>query len=105
MIVDLERNDLGRVCRFGSVQVIEPRRSRRTQCLSRPATVAGHLREDVRLVDVLRASFPADRSPGHRGRAMQIIDELEPCRRGPYCGAIGYLSAGGTRSSTSRSGR
>ena len=60
------------------------------------ATVAGTLRADVGLVDILRAMFPGGSITGApKIRAMQIIDELEPVRRGPYCGAIGWLGAGG----------
>ncbi len=97
MIVDLERNDLGRICRIGSVKVLEGRMiEAHPSVYHGSATVAGELREDVGLVDVLRATFPGGSIIGApKIRAMQIIDELEPCRRGPYCGAIGYLSADG----------
>jgi anthranilate/para-aminobenzoate synthase component I len=97
MIVDLERNDLGRVCRVGSVEVIEPRVIEAHPTVYHGvATVAGELREDVSLVDLLRATFPGGSVTGApKIRAMEIIDELEPVRRGPYCGAIGYFDGNG----------
>jgi anthranilate/para-aminobenzoate synthase component I len=98
MIVDLQRNDLGRVCRIGSVKVPRPRDIETHPTLHHGvATVTGRLREDVGLVELLRATFPGGSVTGApKIRAMQIIDELEPVRRGPYCGAIGYLDADGT---------
>jgi aminodeoxychorismate synthase component I len=98
MIVDLQRNDLGRVCRIGSVKVPRPRDIETHPTLHHGvATVTGQLREDVGFVDLLRAVFPGGSITGApKIRAMQIIDELEPVRRGPYCGAIGYLDADGT---------
>ena len=102
MIVDLMRNDLGRVCRAGSVVVEELRAIERhgahasTGVLHGVATVAGVLREDADLADLLRAAFPPGSVTGApKIRAMQIIDELEPVPRGPYCGAIGYVSDSG----------
>ena len=97
MIVDLERNDLGRVCRVGSIQVSEPRTIETHPTVYHgAATIEGTLRDDVNLVDLLRATFPGGSVTGApKIRAMQIIDELEPVRRGPYCGAIGYLSVDG----------
>ncbi len=97
MIVDLERNDLGRVCEIGSVHVAEGRviESYPTVCHG-VATICGTLRQDVTFVDLLRAMFPGGSVTGApKIRAMQIIDELEPVRRGPYCGAIGYLDSAG----------
>jgi len=98
MIVDLERNDFGRICRLGSVNVTQPR-----QIESHPtvfhgvAEIEGQLRDDVTFTDLLRAIFPGGSVTGApKIRAMQIIDELEPVRRGPYCGAIGYLDSDGT---------
>jgi para-aminobenzoate synthetase component I len=98
MIVDLERNDLGRVCHVGSVRVTEPRTiETHPTVLHGVATVEGTLRDDVGFVDLLRATFPGGSITGApKIRAMQIIEELEPVRRGPYCGAIGYLDADGT---------
>jgi len=61
------------------------------------ATIEGRLRGDVSFVDLLAATFPGGSVTGApKIRAMQIIDELEPCRRGPYCGAIGYLASDGS---------
>ena len=97
MIVDLERNDLGRICQIGSVRVTNPR-----QIESHPtvyhgvATIEGTLRDDVNFVDLLRATFPGGSITGApKIRAMQIIEELEPTRRGPYCGAIGFVGNDG----------
>jgi len=94
MIVDLERNDLGRVCEVGSVKVTERRAIEEHPTVYHGvATVAGALRPDVGFVDLLRATFPGGSVTGApKIRAMQIIDELEPVRRGPYCGAIGYVA-------------
>lgn len=97
MIVDLERNDLGRVCRTGTVKVSEPRHVERHPTVYHGvATIEGVLRDDVTFLDLLRATFPGGSVTGApKIRAMQIIDELEPVGRGPYCGAIGYLSMDG----------
>ena len=97
MIVDLERNDLGRVCQFGSVRVMEPRSIEpHPTVFHGAATIEGLLRDDVTFVDLLRATFPGGSVTGApKIRAMQIIDELEPVRRGPYCGAVGYLASDG----------
>jgi para-aminobenzoate synthetase component I len=97
MIVDLERNDLGRICRIGSVRVTEPRVIEAHPTVYHgAATVEGELREETSFVDILRATFPGGSVTGTpKIRAMEIIEELEPVRRGPYCGAIGYLSADG----------
>jgi para-aminobenzoate synthetase component 1 len=97
MIVDLERNDLGRVCRPGSIRV---------QGVARPidlptvfhmvTTVRGQLRPEVGLAALLRATFPGGSITGApKRRAMEIIEELEPVRRGPYTGATGWLGAAG----------
>jgi anthranilate/para-aminobenzoate synthase component I len=98
MIVDLERNDLGRVCEIGSVKVTQQRAIEAHPTVYHGvATVEGILRPDVSFVDLLRATFPGGSVTGApKIRAMQIIDELEPVRRGPYCGAIGYLASDGT---------
>jgi anthranilate/para-aminobenzoate synthase component I len=97
MIVDLERNDLGRVCEIGSVRVTEPRTIEAHPTVYHGvASIEAELRPDVSFVDVLRAMFPGGSVTGApKIRAMEIIDELEPQRRGPYCGAIGYLSVDG----------
>lgn len=93
MIVDLERNDLGRVCEIGSVKVSQPRTIEAHPTVYHGvATVEGVLRPEITLVDLLRATFPGGSVTGApKIRAMQIIDELEPVPRGPYCGAIGQL--------------
>ncbi len=93
MIVDLERNDIGRICDVGSVHVdglgyvVEL-----PHLYHRVSRVLGTLRADVGLAQVLRATFPGGSITGApKVRAMQIIAELEPCARGPYCGAIGWF--------------
>ncbi len=98
MIVDLERNDLGRVCEVGTVRVTQRRTvESHPTVLHGVATVEGQLRPDVTLVDLLGATFPGGSITGApKVRAMQIIDELEPVRRGPYCGAIGYIASDGS---------
>jgi aminodeoxychorismate synthase component I len=98
MIVDLERNDLGRVCEVGSVSVLEARAIEAHPTVYHGvATVGGRLRKDMTFVDLLRATFPCGSVTGApKIRAMEIIDELEPVRRGPYCGAVGHLDPDGT---------
>ena len=98
MIVDLERNDLGRICRYGSVDVREVFRIESfAQVHHLVATVEGRIGPNVGLADIIRAVFPGGSITGApKIRAMQIIDELEPNRRGLYTGAIGYLSRGGS---------
>ncbi|WP_406701186.1 aminodeoxychorismate synthase component I [Singulisphaera sp. Ch08] len=98
MIVDLERNDLGRVARFGSVQVSEPLTVESfAQVHHLVATVEGQLRPEAGPIDVVRALFPGGSITGApKIRAMEIIDELEPTRRSLYTGAIGYFGRGGT---------
>jgi para-aminobenzoate synthetase component 1 len=94
MIVDLCRNDLGRVCRYGSVRVSQPRTIESHPTVHHGvAEVSGHLREGVGVGGLLKATFPAGSITGApKIRAMQIIDELEISPRGPYCGAVGYIS-------------
>ena len=98
MIIDLERNDLGRVCEIGSVRVTQPRAvEQHPTVLHTAATIEGLLRPGVTFVDLLRATFPGGSITGApKIRAMEIIEELEPHRRGPYCGAIGYIGGDGT---------
>lgn len=93
MIVDLMRNDLGRVCELGSIAVPTPRRiDRHPTVLHGVAEVEGRLRRGVRMSDLLAATFPPGSVTGApKIRAMQVIDMLEPVRRGPYCGAIGWI--------------
>lgn len=93
MIVDLVRNDLGRVCAYGSVHVPQARVIETHPTVHHGvATVTGTLHPSCDLVDLIRAAFPPGSVTGApKVRAMQIIDELEPVRRGPYCGAIGWL--------------
>jgi anthranilate synthase component I len=97
MLVDLGRNDLGRVCVAGSVRVPEFMGIERfSHVMHLVSTVTGVPAEGVSASDVLRAAFPAGTVTGApKIRAMQIIDELEPTRRGPYAGAVGYLSYSG----------
>ena len=97
MLVDLARNDLGRVCELGSVTVDDFMDVvRYSHVMHLRSTVTGTLRDDVSAVDVLRATFPAGTLSGApKVRAMEIIDELEPTRRGVFGGGIGYLDAAG----------
>lgn len=98
MIVDLERNDLGRVCEFGSVGVVcAADTEEHPTVFHRVATVEGELREDRDALDLIAATFPGGSITGApKVRAMQIIDALEPDPRGPYCGAIGYIGVDGS---------
>jgi para-aminobenzoate synthetase component 1 len=93
MITDLLRNDLGRVCEYGSVQVPELAKLEKfAQVQHLVATVEGRLRNDVTHFTAFASCFPGGSITGApKFRAMEIIDELEPVSRGPYCGAIGYL--------------
>ncbi len=97
MIVDLHRNDLGRVCRTGSVRVAAARRLEAHPTVYHTvAEVTGMLRDDCDAIDALAASFPAGSVTGvPKIRAIEIIDELEPVARGAYCGAIGHLGLDG----------
>jgi para-aminobenzoate synthetase component 1 len=93
MITDLLRNDLGKVCEFGSVQTPELARLERfAQVQHLVSTVEGRLRAGVTHLAALAACFPGGSITGApKFRAMEIIDELEPVARGPYCGCHGYL--------------
>jgi anthranilate synthase component 1 len=97
MLVDLGRNDLGRVCEFGSVVVDQLMEIESySHVMHIVSTVSGTLREGVGAMDALRSVLPAGTLSGApKVRAMQIIDELEPVKRGGYGGAVGYLSYGG----------
>lgn len=94
MLVDLGRNDVGRVARYGSVEVTEFMTVERySHVMHLVSQVEGTLREGLTPMDAVRASFPAGTVSGApKIRAMEIIDELEPTQRGPYAGAVGYLS-------------
>ncbi|MDX8150614.1 chorismate-binding protein [Patulibacter brassicae] len=97
MLVDLSRNDLGRVCDYGTVSVDELMVVETySHVLHIVSAVSGTLREDVAATDALRSVLPAGTLSGApKVRAMQIIDELEPVKRGGYGGAVGYLSWNG----------
>jgi para-aminobenzoate synthetase component I len=97
MLVDLERNDLGRVCDFGSIQVDELMTLERYSHVSHLVShVRGTLRSNATGFDLLRALFPGGTITGvPKIRCMEIIEELEPVRRGPYTGSMGYLSWSG----------
>ncbi|MFP3868567.1 MAG: anthranilate synthase component I [Desulfobacteraceae bacterium] len=97
MLVDLGRNDVGRVARMGSVKVTELFTVERySHVMHIVSHVVGDLEEGKDAVDVLKASFPAGTVSGApKVRAMEIIEELEPTRRGPYAGAVGYLGFSG----------
>ncbi len=97
MLVDLGRNDLGRVCDYGTVKVSDMMTIERySHVMHIVSRVHGRLRDGLGPVDVLRAVFPAGTVSGApKVRAMQIIDELEPTRRGVYAGAVGYVDFSG----------
>jgi anthranilate synthase component I len=97
MLVDLSRNDLGRVCRFNSVTVPELMRVERYSHVSHlVSSVTGELAEGKDALDALVAAFPAGTLSGApKVRAMEIIDELEPQPRGLYGGAVGYIDLRG----------
>jgi anthranilate synthase component 1 len=96
MLVDLGRNDVGRIAKYGSVKVTDLMIIERySHVLHLVSQVEGQLRDGLTAMDAFRASFPAGTLTGApKVRAMEIIDELEPQRRGPYGGAVGYISAG-----------
>jgi len=97
MLVDLGRNDLGRVCRAGSVEVPEfARIERYSHVMHIVSTVTGELRDDQSAFDALAATFPAGTLSGApKVRAMEIIEGLEPTRRGLYGGTVGYFGFAG----------
>jgi anthranilate synthase component 1 len=97
MLVDLGRNDLGRVARYGSVELSDAMTLERySHVMHICSTVTGRLREGKTAFDALRACLPAGTLSGApKVRAMEIIDELEPHRRGPYGGAVGYIDFSG----------
>ena len=93
MLVDLARNDVGRVAHFGTVHVDELMTLERySHVMHLTSQVSGALRDGLGPIDVLRATLPAGTVSGApKVRAMEIIDELEPVKRGPYAGVVGYL--------------
>jgi anthranilate synthase component 1 len=97
MLVDLGRNDVGRVARYGSVQVSDLMTIERySHVMHISSTVTGRLQEGLDAFDALRSCLPAGTLSGApKVRAMEIIDEIEPHRRGPYAGAVGYIDYGG----------
>ena len=99
MLVDLGRNDVGRIAKYGSVTVSELMRVEKySHVLHIVSQVEGALGADASAVEVFRATFPAGTMTGApKVRAMEIIDELEPERRGPYAGAVGYIASGDRR--------
>jgi len=97
MLVDLGRNDIGRTCEFKSVRVSELMTIEKySHVMHIVSDVSGRLRKDKDVFDVVRATFPAGTVAGApKVRAMEIIDELENTRRGPYAGCVGYFSFSG----------
>ncbi len=97
MLVDLERNDLGRVCRFGTVRVDEFMVIERYSHVSHiVSNITGAMRDELEGFDLIRAVFPGGTITGvPKIRCMEIIDSLEPVRRGPYTGSLGYLGWSG----------
>jgi anthranilate synthase component 1 len=97
MLIDLARNDIGRIAQTGSVRVTEQMVVERySHVMHLVSNVEGLLRHGLTALDVLRAAFPAGTLTGApKIRAMEIIDELEPTKRGLYGGACGYLSFAG----------
>jgi anthranilate synthase component 1 len=97
MLIDLGRNDVGRVARTGSVEVTDKMVIERySHVMHIVSNVVGELQDGLDAVDVLRATFPAGTVSGApKVRAMEIIDELEPVKRGVYAGAVGYISWSG----------
>ena len=97
MLVDLARNDIGRVCEYGSVRMSEFMTVERySHVMHIVSNVVGKLRDDKDEFDLIPATFPAGTVSGApKVRAMEIIEELEPTRRGPYAGLVGYFSFDG----------
>jgi para-aminobenzoate synthetase / 4-amino-4-deoxychorismate lyase len=98
MIVDLLRNDLGRICRTGSVEVERMLEAERFETVWQlTSTIEGDLRPEITLLDTFRALFPSGSVTGApKVRTTRIIADLEDSARGPYCGAIGYLAPPGS---------
>ena len=97
MLVDLGRNDVGRVSKFGTVEIPDVMVVERySHVMHISSTVTGELRDEFDAFDALMASLPAGTVSGApKVRAMEIIDEIEPHRRGPYAGAVGYVDFNG----------
>ena len=97
MLVDLGRNDIGRVCNYKTVKTNELMAIEKySHVMHLVSNVVGKLRNDKDIFDVIRAAFPAGTVTGApKIRAMEIIDELETVRRGPYAGCVGYFSFSG----------
>ncbi len=97
MLVDLARNDVGKISKFGSVHVPEFMKVHQYSHVQHIVSqVVGELRDELESFDALRSVFPAGTVSGApKVRAMEIIDELEPAQRGPYAGAVGYFSYNG----------
>jgi anthranilate synthase component 1 len=97
MLIDLGRNDIGRIAKVGSIKVTEQMVVERySHVMHLVSNVDGEIRDDVGPIDLLRATFPAGTVAGTpKVRAMEIIDELEPSKRGVYAGAAGYLGFNG----------
>ena len=98
MLIDLGRNDAGRVARMGTVRVTDRMLVERATptVMHMASNVVGELKEGMSAIDLLRATFPAGTVSGApKIRTMEIIDELEPVKRGIYSGAVGYLSWNG----------
>lgn len=97
MLVDLGRNDVGRVAEYGSVELSDVMVVERySHVMHISSNVKGQLRQGLSAMDALKACLPAGTVSGApKVRAMEIIDEIEPCRRGPYAGAVGYIDYAG----------
>ena len=97
MLVDLGRNDLGRFCKPGSIEVVQFMQVEKySHVMHLVSTITGELNESVTVLDALKSTFPAGTLSGApKVRAMEIIDELEPVKRGIYGGALGYFDFAG----------
>ncbi|MHC4124924.1 MAG: chorismate-binding protein, partial [Planctomycetota bacterium] len=97
MIIDLERNDLGRICQYGTIKVVQSRTIENYPTVFHAvATIQGKLRPEISFCDILRAMFPGGSITGApKIRSMEIIDQLEPTARGIYTGSIGFIGIDG----------
>ena len=93
MLVDLERNDIGKICRYGSVKVTDFMFLEKYSHVSHiVSNIRGILKPDISVLDIIKAAFPGGTITGcPKVRCMEIIDELEPSKRGPYSGSFGYI--------------